>query len=210
MDTYDPTIENAVARPWSTRFLTRTNLYRVVAFLPIIVLTIIVIVYRNRIEDLSGIGIFGVFLVNVIGSGTFILPVPGIAAVFAAGAPWNPLLVGIAGALGSTIGEMSGYLAGMGAHSTVERTIGRNKWYRKVEMWIEKRGIVTIFVFAATPNPLFDVAGFAAGSLGYSFPRFAIACWAGKTIKYIAVAYAGHWGATAVYRFLEGGGSPFS
>lgn len=174
-------------------------------FLPIAAVTVAALVFRDRLASLDEWGYAGIFLVNVVGSGTFVLPVPGLgAAILGATIPgWAPYMVAASGAAGSTIGEVSGYLAGRGSHGAVERALGRNRWYRRVQGWIERRGAVTIFAFAATPNPFFDAAGFAAGSLRYSLWRFVGACLLGKMVKYFAVSYAAYYGLDALYRWVE-------
>ena len=143
------------------------------AFLPVVAITVAVLVFRNDLDDLRTIegleplGYVGIFLANVIGSGTFVLPVPGIATVILGATLWNPLLVALAGGTGSTVGEIAAYLAGLGSYDVVRKIAGRNrwyvKWYGRIRGWIEARGMITIFLFAATPNPFFDLAGFAAG-----------------------------------------------
>jgi uncharacterized membrane protein YdjX (TVP38/TMEM64 family) len=56
---------------------------------------------------------------------------------------------------------------------------------------MERRGFATLLVLAAVPNPLFDVAGMAAGMLRYPVGKFLLACWLGKTLKAIVIAYLG-------------------
>jgi membrane protein YqaA with SNARE-associated domain len=51
-----------------------------------------------------------------------------------------------------------------------------------------------IFVFAAAPLPLFDIAGVVAGALGYPVWKFLLIAWPGKCIKYILLVLAGAWG----------------
>ena len=63
--------------------------------------------------------------------------------------------------------------------------------------------MITIIIFAATPNPFFDIAGFAAGSMRYPINRFAAACWLGKMVKYAVVSYAAFWGADMFYGWFE-------
>ncbi len=186
---------------WVELRRSRLTLYaiRVAAFLPIVIVTVVVLVYRDRIEDLQTVGYFGIFVANVIGSGTLILPVPGIATVIFGATVWNPLLVGLAGGTGATVGEIAGYLAGVGSYGAIQRIVGKNEWYERLKGWIERRGMITIFVFAATPNPFFDAAGFAAGSMRYPLTRFVMACWLGKMVKYMAVSYAAYWGADLLY-----------
>lgn len=178
-------------------------LIRTAAFLPIVIVTVIVILYRDRLEELQTVGYFGIFVANVIGSATFVLPVPGIATVVFAATVWNPFLVGLAGGTGATVGEIAGYLAGVGSYGAIQRIVGKNKWYERLKGWIEHRGMITIFVFAATPNPFFDAAGFAAGSLRYPLTRFIVACWLGKMVKYMFVSYAAFWGADLLYRWFH-------
>ncbi len=177
------------------------------AFVPIVAITVGVLFFRDDIEDLHTIGYAGIFVSNVIGSGSFVLPVPGIATVVFGATLWNPFLVAVAGGTGSTIGEIAAYLAGVGSYGLVRRVVGRNrwyvKWYGRLRGWIEARGIITIFIFAATPNPFFDLAGFAAGSMKYPLSRFILACWLGKMVKYGFVSYAAFWGADMFYGWFE-------
>ena len=183
------------------------------SFLPAVAMTVAVFVFRNDIDRLRTIdgletaGFVGILIANVIGSGTFILPVPGIATVIIGATIWNPLLVALAGGTGSTIGELAAYLAGAGSYGAVRRIAGRSRWYvtwyARLRGWIEARGMITIFLFAATPNPFFDIAGFAAGSMRYPVTRFAAACWLGKMVKYGFVSFAAFWGADMIYGWFE-------
>ena len=171
---------------------------RAAAFVPLIALTVAFLVYRDRLEGLPAAGYVGIFALNLIGSGTYVLPVPGMAALIAGATVWNPLLVAAAAAVGATVGEVAGYLAGVGSHRVVERLVGGRAWYDRVKRWIAKRGMITLFVFAAIPNPFFDVAGFAAGSVQYPVSRFFLACLLGNTVKFVTVAHLAAWGAGAL------------
>ena len=48
-----------------------------------------------------------------------------------------------------------------------------------------------IIVMAFVPNPLFDIAGMAAGTLKMPLSRFLLFCWIGKTLKMLMFAYFG-------------------
>ena len=52
-------------------------------------------------------------------------------------------------------------------------------------------GLIPILVLAIIPNPFFDLAGIAAGTLKMPVWQFLLACLVGKTIKMVAFAYAG-------------------
>ena len=167
----------------------------VLAVAPMALLTGAALAFRPLVQDLHEFGYLGLFLWNVIASGTLIVPLPGLATAFAAAAIWNPALVALAGATGSTLGEGTAYFAGRGSHSTVRRLAVNHGWYTRIDRWVKQRGAITIFVFAIIPVPFFDVVGFAAGSLKYPVQRFALACLLGKIVKFSIVAAAGFWGA---------------
>ena len=79
----------------------------------------------------------------------------------------------------------------------MRRFLAGHRWYSRIEAWVQRRGLVTIFMFAAIPVPLFDVVGFASGSLGFPVQRFVFACWLGRVLKFTVVSLAGYWGASA-------------
>lgn len=56
---------------------------------------------------------------------------------------------------------------------------------------MRRNGTVTILVLSAFPNPIFDLAGIAAGALRFPLVRFLLSCWVGKTIKTITFAFVG-------------------
>lgn len=175
----------------------RSRTARVLLFasslLPVIGMTVVALIFWSELESLHTIGVAGIFIVNVVSSGSFALPVPGLATVVIGGTLWNPLLVALVGGTGSTIGEITGYLAGMGLYGAIGRVLSRNRWYAQIRGWTGRRGMTTIFLFAAIPNPFFDVAGFAAGSMRYPLTRFLVACLLGKMVKFCVVAYASYW-----------------
>ena len=139
--------------------------------------------------ELQNVGYAGVLAVNLIGSASVIVPVPGLAVVCGA-APGdvglNPMLLGLAGGFGSTVGELSGYLAGYGGNQFVQRS----RHYERFRQLVIRKGGLTLFVLSVIPNPLFDIAGIAAGSLRYPLRRFLLYVLAGKVIKFVVVAYA--------------------
>lgn len=176
-------------------------LFVLLAFLPIAALTVVALVLGSRVRQLEALGYVGVLVINLLGSGTFVLPIPGVAASFIAGGLLNPFLVGVASATGATLGELTGYLAGAGSSVLLERY--RGPWRARIEGWMHRRGALTVFIFAAVPNPFFDFIGLAAGSLGYPVTRFLLACWLGKLVKFVLVALAGFWGLEALMRLLD-------
>jgi uncharacterized membrane protein YdjX (TVP38/TMEM64 family) len=106
--------------------------------------------------------------------------------------------VGLVAGMGEAIGEFTGYAAGYGGRIVFE---GRPE-YERVRRWMERRGTITMFVLSAFPNPLFDVAGVAAGAVKMPVRRFFLAVLAGKIIKDTYLAAIGGLGAGIITHFL--------
>jgi membrane protein YqaA with SNARE-associated domain len=160
---------------------------RVAATLIAIGITVGIILARDYIKRFAVYGYPGVFLVSLLGNATIILPAPSYAIVFAVGGALNPLAVGIVAGLGAALGEMTGYLAGIGGRAVIEeRAI-----YQRFESWIRKGGILVIFLLAVIPNPAFDVGGMVAGALKMPVWHFLLAAWAGKGIRFALLALSG-------------------
>ncbi len=154
-----------------------------------------------NITQLRTYGYVGVFAVSAIGSASIILPTPSIAAVFGSGAVLHPLLgipapivVGVVAGLGEALGEFTGYAAGYGGGAVIRD----RPFYRTLHEWMHKNGSIIMFVFAAIPNPLFDVAGTIAGAVKMPLWKFFVSVWLGKTLKDVVVASTGLAGLTLV------------
>src|SRR3990170_6959702 len=79
------------------------------------------------ISNLRTYGYGGLFVVNIIGSASILLPSPAAASVFGGGAFLSGFLglpafvwVGLVAGLGEAIGEFSGYAAGYGRRIIVQ------------------------------------------------------------------------------------------
>lgn len=150
-------------------------------------ITVAVVVFREQLVALRGLGYVGIFLVGILGNATVIFPVPSLAIVFAGGSVLNPLVVGLVSGVGEPLGELTGYLAGYGGSAVVQD----GPRFQRIKLWMERRGFLTLFVLSAIPNPVFDLAGIAAGMVGFPVAKFLLACWLGKTLKAMLVAYLG-------------------
>ena len=115
-----------------------------------------------------------------------------VIATLGAALPSAPL-VGLVGGTGAAIGEITGYMAGYSGRGIAQRS----KMYERVEGWMRRWGALTILIMSVVPF-IFDLAGIAAGVLRFSFWKFLLLCWLGRTILYIGVALAGAWGWEAV------------
>lgn len=167
--------------------LTKQRVIRILGLGLAIVLSILILLNKDRFVNLESYGYPGIFLISVLGNSTIVVPAPVILTAFVGGSLFNPLFVGIISALGATIGELTGFMAGFGGKVFVKE----KGVYQKIKRWIHNNGFLTIFILATIPNPLFDLAGIASGVTGYPVKRFFLATFLGKTVKFVAIAFLG-------------------
>lgn len=146
------------------------------------------------VTRLTAYGYVGLFLITFISAASVILPMPGLAAIIGGGAFLDPVLgipaplvVGVVAGLGEALGEFTGYAMGFGSSAIVQE----RRVYRTIESWMSRNGFVTLMALSAVPNPLFDVAGVAAGTVRMPVRRFFLATLIGKTIKNVYAAGGG-------------------
>jgi len=154
--------------------------------------------------SLSALGYFGVFLASTIGSATVIFPVPIFIIIFAAGAVFNPFIVGIVAGIGSAIGELVAYGVGFGGGKLLKKRIRikQRKRLSKGKKWLQSSGgFFLVFIFAATPLPT-DVIGIICGSIKYDIKKFFLACMLGKILSCLILAYAGFYGINWMLSFF--------
>jgi uncharacterized membrane protein YdjX (TVP38/TMEM64 family) len=96
------------------------------------------------------------------------------------------LLVGAVAGVGQAIGELTGYAAGSSGRSLVPD----GPLADRIVAWIRRFGVPTVFVLAAVPNPVFDIAGVAAGATRMPVLAYFGSATAGKVLKNIIVAGA--------------------
>jgi membrane protein YqaA with SNARE-associated domain len=162
---------------------------RLAALLFAVAITVVIFVCRDRLADFSSYGYLGLFVVSIVGNATILLPAPSLVATFLAGGIFNPVLAGIVSGAGMAIGELSGYMAGYGGTAILDtKDLER---FEHLQDWMRRHGFLTIFMLSVIPNPIFDLAGVAAGVLHFPLPRFLLACFLGKTVKGLAFALAG-------------------
>jgi membrane protein YqaA with SNARE-associated domain len=153
--------------------------------------------FQVEVSRLKDYGYVGVFIISFIGAASMILPTPALASVVGGGAILNSYLgiptfvwVGIVAGLGEALGEFTGYAAGYGGRIVIQQ----RPEYKRVQGWMERHGVITMFVMSVIPNPLFDVAGAVAGVVRMPLGRFFLAVLAGKIIKDMYMAAVGDFG----------------
>ena len=143
--------------------------------------------FRESFYDVSRYGYAGVFFLTMLGHATILLPMPALLSAFIGGGVFNPILIGLVAAAGAAIGELTGYLAGVGGNAM----IGNRKEFVRMQGQLQKYGLFGLVVLAAIPNPFFDMAGIAAGMMRLPVSRFLLATWIGQVIKFTLFSYLG-------------------
>jgi membrane protein DedA with SNARE-associated domain len=140
-------------------------------------------------------GYVGIFLISLLGATSIFIPIPSTVVIFILGGlriggnwAFNPLLIAVFAGTGAAIGELTGYLVGLGGR----KFIGE-KYKRKMDilMRLFKRfGAVIIFIFALTPLPD-DLLFIPLGVMRYSVLKAFIPALLGKFFSNLIIAYAG-------------------
>lgn len=132
-------------------------------------------------DKYGDVGIYiGVFLISIFGNFTVIFPVPYVIALIVVSAvtPVNPILLGLIGGLGASIGETTAWLIGRGS----QEMIGDSESIERMKGYVEKGWApLLIFIFAATPLPD-DAFLIVLGIAGYSIVKTLIYTFIGKFV----------------------------
>ena len=148
-------------------------------------------------------GYLGAFLISLFGNFTIFFPVPFAITIYAFGATLNPIILGVVCGIGSTIGEFSAYLVGMGGRKVLEEKYGdRLEMAKRI---VQKHGMAAVFIFALLPLPD-DLLLIPLGMLKYDIRQVMIAAFFGKVGMCLAIAFAGRFSFVFVKEIFESGG----
>ncbi len=142
--------------------------------------------YQEELRNLGNYGYLGLFVISLIGNATLIIPAPVFVVACAAGVIYGPIGVGLVAGLGSALGELTGYMAGVGGTALLPQ----GQRYEQLQRFMQRHGMLAIFLLGAIPNPIFDVGGLIAGVLRMKVWKFILAGWAGKAIRLSLTAWA--------------------
>ena len=145
-----------------------------------IVISVIIsaFLFKQQIEQYAMTGYVGVFVACFAATSTILLPAPGIFVVIQYAQLLNPFVVVLIGGLGTSLGEMIGYLLGRLSQEIIE-VKGNNR----ILKWFDRNAYLTVFGFSLVPLPVFDVVGITAGVNKTNPLIFWLCCFAGKVIK---------------------------
>ena len=138
------------------------------------------------VELLERAGHVGVFVITLVTTAALVLPVPYLAVIARAATVLDPVSVAIVAGIAAAIGEMTGYLLGKSGR----QLLPEHRWLHMTNRWMSRHGFATVTLAAFIPNPAFDAVGALAGALNYAPWKFCLACFMGKTAKFLLIALA--------------------
>lgn len=143
------------------------------------------LLFREQIQSMAAVGYVGLFVACMLTNASVFLPASSIAFTMAAATALNPLLCALIGGLGTTAGEMVGYVLGRCGRGCIDD----QSRFRKVEDGLRRYGAAAILVFAFMPLPLFDLIGVVAGTVKYPVVKFVVVCALGKILKMLLYVF---------------------
>ena len=152
--------------------------------------------FNIQIQQYAATAYLIVFLVTLVSCAGLFVPVYihvaimiTVAKAVTAVSPWAPVLVALAATTGGALGEMTGYYAGyLGKRiAQVENLPG----YQRLVGWMERHGMLAIYLMSLQPILPFDVAGLVAGAARMPLWKFLLPCWGGRFPKYLVACLVG-------------------
>jgi len=155
------------------------------------------------INLLMSYGYVGVFAISLLGNLLIFVPIPYLILIFWLGSFLDPVLVGIVGGFGATVGKIVSYTIGATGRKFLSQKRLERLDYAKA--LIGRYGALAIFFFAASPLPD-DVLYIPLGMMRYNLILFFVSCLLGKIVLTSFVAFGGGLSSLIIYFASEQGG----
>ena len=180
--------------------------------------SVFLIQHWEYVSRLQHYGYLGLFLVALLAGSPVPIPTPSMILTFTLGSVLNPLLVGVVSGIGNASGTVLVYLTGRGgrhffpnldlsdpASEAYSSRLGR--FLKKIRMprildFANRRGATGVFLLSIYPNPILTPMVLSMGAMRFRFTRFFLACWAGKTVQAMVLAYLGYLGLRSLLRLF--------
>lgn len=129
----------------------------------------------------------GVMLVCFLANASVLLPSSSVLIVVEYSMVINPLIIAFCGALGSALGEMTGFYVGR-----CGRGIVPGRFVKWISTKMGKNKYLLVLIFSVLPLPIFDVVGMLSGATKTNTFKFFGVCLTGKLIKMLCYVGLAH------------------
>ncbi len=192
-------------------------LFVIIAVIITLAILAISIIYRGYLVNADIIrhfSLFGVWFITLIAASPVSItgvPIPYVIVIITVTgilAPnWQllaPFAVGLIAAIGAMLGELITFSIGYNSQSLTKRLIVRinRSIYNRAERWVNKYGILAIFITSAIPNPLHLPITLIIGSLRFSPVKWVLLTLAGNAIKCLSFALIGYFSINLIIHFF--------
>ncbi len=148
-------------------------------------------------------GFLGVFVISAVGASTIVVPIPYTLVIYLLGPFMDPVVLAVAGGMGSSIGVLTGYFLGYYGRAIISK-----EQQRKMNYLVKIFGGHTstaIFIFAFTPLP--DALIFIPlGITQYNLVKVWLPNLLGKLLMCYVLALAGRYSIGFIILFFGEGG----
>ena len=167
----------------------------------------LMLTFRDQVNVDAGtilaFGYLAVFILPMICSMTFLLPLPVIPLIILAGGLLDPVTTGLVAAAGFTAGMALSYFAAASGKDAVRSSIANRtgftgRWTKKILGGFERRPVLTSFVISAIPSPAFAFSGMVAGAAGVRARTYFTYTFLGRIFTTLPLAFAGKYAAETV------------
>lgn len=147
-----------------------------------LILFILVSLFAWKLKDVMKkwmpLTLLGLLLTCFVMNSTVLLPSSSLLVVLEYSYILNPFCVIGVGALGTSLGELTGYMIGAEGGSIIKKYKRDTKFKN-----LRKHSFLWVMIFAFIPFPVFDIAGIWAGSIRMNPLKFLLASMIGKAVK---------------------------
>ena len=165
-----------------------------------IVLCVLIIRHRGYLDEIAHWGYVGCFVINILASGTLVVPGFGMMITFTLGGVLLPAVVGAVAGIGEAIGAVGAYSTGYGGKGLLQDS--NNALYIRLSDILHRHGSKAVFLMASIINPIYYPFAVFLGTLHFGLIRFFLVTWAGRTMKNMVLAYLGYFGLRTVLQWL--------
>ena len=162
------------------------------------VVCILIIQHQAFVDHISHWGYLGCFIINILATGTFVLPGMGAVITFTLGGVLHPAVVGVVAGLGEATGAVGAYLTGYGGRALLVEGQMQDRFSKLMQ----RHGSKAMFIMAALVNPIYYPFAVWMGVLRVRIGKFFVYTFLGRTLKNMLLAYLGYFGMKTVLQWV--------